>query len=123
MKPSLQTVTTAAALSLALTFSAQAERFNTDGPLTCQGQLFDGGYIATSENEKLKLSADLLNIASGKNLVSDVTNLSGNVVLITPLNPSTDCNDFMKSLTDTGLIKNIEPNYMVGIDGPGILMP
>lgn len=120
MNNTLKTAAASAVLSLGLAFSAQAERFNNDGPLTCNGQMFAGDYLAIQHPSFAPITADMLNLAIGDNVVANIENNSSYFLQITPVNPSTDCDDFMRDLMDTGLFKSVEPNAIIGFDGPGI---
>lgn len=113
----LKTAALAASISIAAAFAANADRTDTDGPLMCEGQMFAGDYLATP-NTDTPITADLLNIALGESLVSEV---SGNeyFLQITPVDLTMDCDDFMQDLMSTGLFKNVSPNAILGIGGPG----
>lgn len=119
MNNTLKTAATSAVLSLGLAFSAQAERINTEGPFTCEGQMFAGDYIAIPHPSFAPITTDVLNLAIGDNIVANIDD-SSYFLQITPVNPSTDCDDFMRDLMDTGLFKSVEPNAIVGFDGPSI---
>lgn len=120
MGQNFKTVALAATLSIGTAFAAHAERLGTDGPQMCEGQMFAGDYLATPSVET-PITADLLNIALGESLVSEV---SGNeyFLQITPINPTIDCDSFMEDLMDTGLLDNVEPNWIVGFGNPIIAL-
>ena len=119
MKNTLTTLGASAALSMGLVFAAQAERINTEGPYACNGQAFAGDYLAQSSLNDGELSADLVNVALGETLVSDVTD-HGSFVEISLINPGRDCDDVMQDLLDTGLFDSVSPNWIMQINGPGI---
>ena len=105
------------ALSASLIFSqASAGQLNenTSGPLTCNGNLYGGDYIATLNTDSPELTADLFNIAAQQQLVDQIEPLGRTSILITPSFIGQDCHEFMDDIKDTGLVRSIEPNYIQG---------
>lgn len=119
MKPSLKAAGVAAALTLGATFSAQAERLDADNATICQGQMYGGDYIATFNPTFAPVEPMHFNLPNGEDLVADIQPLSGNAFLITPSNPNRDCDSFMADMKQNGIIQSIEPNWILGIGGPG----
>lgn len=120
MKPSLKAAGVAAALTLGATFTAQAERLDSDNATICQNQMYGGNYIAQFNPSFAPVEPMHFNLPNGEALVADIQPLSGNSFLITPSNPNRDCDTFMTAMKKNGLIKSIEPNWTVGIGGPAV---
>jgi len=118
MKPSLKAAGVAAALTLGATFTAQAERLDADNATICQNQMYGGNYIAQFNPSFAPVEPMHFNLPNGEDLVADIQPLSGNSFLITPSNPNRDCDTFMTAMKQNGIIQSIEPNWIMGFDGP-----
>ena len=100
---------TFAAVAMAITMGATTAQADNTSIASCKGQPFTNDYIITPYPTFAPLTAHDFNAAAGSTLVKDITN--GNV--ITPFNPDADCKAFMKKIINTGLVQNIEPNYIM----------
>lgn len=84
----------------------------------CNGAMYSGEYIAAFHPSFAPITKDDLNAALGRDAVADLRPLSGNTFLIQPAISGEDCNAFMKAVQGTGLVRYVEPNYIVGINPP-----
>lgn len=118
MNNTLKIIAASAVTSIGLAFAASAERIDNEGPAICEGQMFGGDYLAIPHPSYAGITTDILNLAIGDTIVANIDD-QGPFHLVTPINQGTDCNDFMRELMDTGLFESIEPNWILGIGGPG----
>ena len=114
----VKTAAAAAVLSVGAVFSAQASQTQTDTPGFCQGHMYGGDYIVQANPTFAPLSVHDFNIPAGEDLVADVTPI-GSGYLITPSDPNIDCDYFMDTLEQNPVVRHIEPNWIMGFDGPG----
>lgn len=113
----LKTIAASAAVAFGLAAAPSAAQQPGSSALICQGQLFGGNYIVDPHPSFAPLTAENFNAAARETLVATVQILGGSNLLITPVDVTMPCEDFMEKIGDTGLVKNIGPNWMAGI-GP-----
>lgn len=87
-----------------------AARTENGFPL-CNGSPYTGDFIIMPNPSLAPLTADIFNLAAQETIVANVENSR----LLTPSDPAVDCDEFMEKIEDTGLVKDISPNYLMTI--------
>lgn len=115
----ISSMAASAALAIGLAFGAAASNAQTAPQMgTCDGKPFAGDYIVVPHPSFAPMTKEMFNIAAQETLVGKLETLgvSGSYLVATPTDSSMDCKDFMKKMRDTGLVKDIEPDWLIKID-------
>ena len=95
---------------MAAIFAGAVAAAGQAGAAECQGRAFGGDYIVQPHPSLMPLIPGHINRSGGRELVRSIETYPVFSV-VTPADPMMDCEEFMRRMYGTGLVKKISPNW------------